>query len=155
MKYAALSANARLGEGPRPLQPSEGRWRPRPNTAPSVEVKQQTGVRRAPHMPMSIGSCLSRPYVDGTQLQGDDLREALAKHAVWDSTRCSSSCRVSRRTRPGQHPPLSGEGFRGGIRYCISPASLRRTCGFSGDTEPAGAGASTAFLIMHFLRFEV
>ena len=29
----------------------------------------------------SIRSCLSRTYFDGTELQEDDLREALAKHA--------------------------------------------------------------------------
>ena len=29
----------------------------------------------------SIRSCLSRTYFDGTELQDDDLREALAKHA--------------------------------------------------------------------------
>ena len=29
----------------------------------------------------SIRSCLSRTYFDGTELQDDDLRDALAKHA--------------------------------------------------------------------------
>ena len=32
-------------------------------------------------LPKSIRSCLSRTYLDGTELRGDDLREALAKHA--------------------------------------------------------------------------
>ena len=36
----------------------------------------------------SIRSCLSWTYFDGTELQEDDLREALAKHGMFDRRFC-------------------------------------------------------------------
>ena len=55
-------------------------------------------------LPKSIRSCLSRTYLDGTELRGDDLREALAKHGeCWtgDSIDPSIVAAVCRRVTMG------------------------------------------------------
>ena len=44
----------------------------------------------------SIRSCRSRTYIDGTELQDDDLREALAKHVkYWTGGSIDSSIAVA------------------------------------------------------------